>query len=82
MAAGAGERVFHDCGSVGNPSHTGIDELLREYPPELVARMIAYHYESAGSAEQLAERGADVATPGQVFNLTNYWAPLTIVIVS
>ena len=34
--ADAGELVAHDCALHGNPSHSGIDDLEREYPRELL----------------------------------------------
>lgn len=41
--ADEGELVAHDCGLPGNPSHTGIDDLEREYPADLRARCLLYH---------------------------------------
>ena len=67
--ASAGELVAHDCGLVGNPSHTGLDDLEREYPAELRGRMLLYHYGSAAHGEQLAARGYRIATPGAAFAL-------------
>lgn len=68
-AAGEGELVAHDCGLVGNPSHTGIDDLEREYPPELLARCVLYHYASEADGEALRARGHRVARPGEAFAL-------------
>jgi len=45
--AQTGELIAHDCGLTGNPSHSGIDDLEREYPREWLARCIFYHYASA-----------------------------------
>lgn len=57
-AIGTGdEPIAHDCGLVGNPSHSGIDDLEREYPPELLARLHLYHYGSIADAKTLASRG-------------------------
>ena len=39
--AAAGEVVAHDCSLHGNPSHSGIDDLEREYPAALLSRCIA-----------------------------------------
>jgi len=44
--ADQGELIAHDCGLHGNPSHSGIDDLEREYAPELLARCVLYHYAS------------------------------------
>ena len=63
--ADAGELIAHDCGLHGNPSHSGIDDLEREYPPELLARCVLYHYASAEDGEALRARGHRVATPGE-----------------
>lgn len=70
MAIGRGdEPVAHDCGLHGNPSHSGIDDLEREYPKALLARLLLYHYGSADEADALAARGYRVARPGDVIAL-------------
>ena len=63
--ADAGELVAHDCGLHGNPSHTGVDDLEREYPAALRQRMLLYHYASTSDGQALAARGYAVARPGQ-----------------
>ncbi|EQD50919.1 Beta-lactamase-like domain protein [mine drainage metagenome] len=63
--AAQGERVFHDCGLVGNPSHTGLDDLAREYPAKLRARFTLYHQASAEEAAALRAAGYVVLNPGQ-----------------
>ena len=63
--ADAGELVAHDCGLHGNPSHTGVDDLEREYPAALRQRMLLYHYASSSDGQALAARGYAVARPGQ-----------------
>lgn len=70
-----GELVAHDCGLVGNPSHTGADDLEREYPPDLRARLVLYHYGSAADGAALAVRGFRVAEPGQCIELSPPTAP-------
>lgn len=67
--AAAGELVAHDCALHGNPSHSGIDDLVREYPPELLARCLLYHYGSVAEGATLAAAGHRVAQPGQVVPL-------------
>ena len=57
--------LAHDCGLHGNPSHTGVDDLEREYPPDLMQRMILYHYASEADGQRLRERGHRVARPGE-----------------
>jgi ribonuclease BN (tRNA processing enzyme) len=63
--AGAGELVAHDCALVGNPSHSGIDDLEREYPHELLSRCVLYHYATAADGEALRARGHRVAAQGE-----------------
>jgi ribonuclease BN (tRNA processing enzyme) len=67
--AAHGEVVAHDCALVGNPSHSGIDDLEREYPQELLRRLRLYHYGSAGDGETLAARGYAIVKPGDVVAL-------------
>jgi ribonuclease BN (tRNA processing enzyme) len=55
--------VAHDCALVGNPSHTGVDDLEREYPEALRERLLLYHYGSETDALALRERGFKVAVP-------------------
>lgn len=63
--AGSKELVAHDCVVHGNPSHSGIDDLEREYPAELRERLILYHYGSAAEANDLRARGYRVADRGE-----------------
>ena len=67
--ADAGEQVAHDCGLHGNPSHSGIEDLEREYSAELLARCLLYHYASQGDGELLKARGHRVAFKGEVVAL-------------
>lgn len=69
QVAADGELVAHDCGLVGNPSHTGLDDVEREYPDDLRARLLLYHYGSAADGEALAARGYRVARPGAAYAL-------------
>ena len=63
-----GEVVAHDCALHGNPSHSGIEDLEREYPSPLLARCLLYHY-GRGDAEALAARGYRVARQGDCIAL-------------
>lgn len=67
--ADAGELVAHDCALDGNPSHSGITDLEREYPPALLARCVLYHYASHADGDALHARGHRVALAGQVLAL-------------
>ena len=69
------ELIAHDCGLHGNPSHTGVDDLEREYSADLQARMMLYHYASAADGQALAARGHRVAQPGQCVPLASPTAP-------
>jgi hypothetical protein len=65
VVADAGECIAHDCALLGNPSHSGLDDLEREYPAELLARCVLYHYASAADGEAMRRRGHRVANPGE-----------------
>ena len=67
--ADAGEMVAHDCALVGNPSHSGVDDLEREYSSDLLARCVLYHYGSAADGESLRARLHRVAAPADVIVL-------------
>jgi ribonuclease BN (tRNA processing enzyme) len=67
--ADAGELIAHDCALHGNPSHSGIEDLEREYPSALLERCLLYHYGNREEGEILAARGYRVAHPGQVVAL-------------
>lgn len=69
--ADAGELVAHDCGLVANPSHSGIEELEREYPQALLSRCLFYHYGSRAEGAAMQERGHRVAKPGQRYRLAS-----------
>lgn len=65
----AGETLFHDCGTLSNPSHTGLDDLEREYREDIRERLVLYHYADANAAAVLEAGGYQVAAPGSVFPL-------------
>lgn len=67
--AGSKELVAHDCVVQGNPSHTGIEDIEREYPQELRDRLILYHYASSAEADELRKRGYRVADRGEAIVL-------------
>ena len=56
--------IAHDCTLHGNASHTGVEDLEREYPDALRARMLLYHYGSADEGRALSARGYRIAEPG------------------
>jgi ribonuclease BN (tRNA processing enzyme) len=59
--AGGSALIAHDCSLVGNPSHTGIDDIAREYADNLQAQCVLYHYGSAADGAALAARGFRIA---------------------
>jgi len=63
--AGGSELIAHDCGLVGNPSHTGIDDIEREYPEAIRQRLRLYHYGSEADGAALNARGYAIARPGE-----------------
>ena len=65
----ASDVIFHDCGVTPNPSHTGLDDLSREYRDDIRARLILYHYADTEAAETLKKAGYEVAQPGDRFPL-------------
>lgn len=67
--------VAHDCGLVANPSHTGVEDIEREYPAALRTRLLLYHYASAADGEALRQRGFKVAVPAGRYPLH---APLPV----
>lgn len=67
--ARADEPVFHDCGLYGSAAHAGLDDLQREYPPPLLRRIVAYHYESEEAGARIAAAGLALARPGAVYPL-------------
>ena len=67
--AANGELVAHDCALHGNPSHTGIDDIEREYAMELRQRLMLYHFASEDDARAMERRGLRVARRGDVVAL-------------
>lgn len=61
------EIIFHDCGRIANPSHTGINDLFAEYPAALIERIHCYHYTSSNEEQAYRERGLKLVKAGQSF---------------
>lgn len=61
--------LLHDCGLEGNPSHTGLDDLLHEYPDALRRQLLLYHYGGQAEGDALQAAGFRVARPGEVLDL-------------
>lgn len=69
--------IAHDCSLTGNPSHTGIDDIEREYPEDLRSQLMLYHYGSATDGAALAARGYRIATAGERIAVAAPSAPRT-----
>lgn len=69
--AESSELIAHDCSLVGNPSHTGIEDIEREYPDTLRSKLLLYHYGSEADGATLAARGYRVAKAGESIKLTD-----------
>ena len=67
--ADADELIAHDCALEGNPSHSGIEDLEREYSGALLDRCMLYHYASAADGAALRARGYRVGIQGEVIPL-------------
>lgn len=59
--------IFHDCSVIGNPSHSGIDDLLREYDATLRERVYCYHYNSRSDVDAFKRKQLKVVEAGQEF---------------
>lgn len=66
---GNGELIAHDCALQGNPSHTGLADIQREYSPELQRQLCLYHYASLEDAKAMRAQGFVVAEQLQGFEL-------------
>lgn len=67
--ASRGERIFHDCSAVANPSHTAIEDIAREYKDEQWRRMVFYHYDCDATARLIEKHGYRAARRGERFGL-------------
>jgi len=63
------EKIFHDCGAVPNPSHTGLSDLKKEYRESLLPQLVLYHYANEKVAQEMEGAGFCVARPGDRFTL-------------
>ncbi|WP_207232131.1 MBL fold metallo-hydrolase [Corallincola spongiicola] len=64
LAAG-GEPILHDVGLVANPSHTGIEDIKRDYDARLWSRLYLYHYYAEKDAALMEAEGFNVLRPRQ-----------------
>jgi ribonuclease BN (tRNA processing enzyme) len=66
------ELIAHDCTVTGNPSHTGLADIEREYPAALRERLVLYHYATVEDAELMRKRGFRVASAGEEHALAEW----------
>ncbi len=64
------ESVFHDCTLAGNPSHSGVADLLREYPQALRDRLYLYHQHNHQEVAAIRAQGFRVVMPGDLVALS------------
>lgn len=69
---GKQEVIFHDCCLNGNPSHTGLDDILSTYSESVRERMWLYHYHCASDVKEFGLHGLNAVTPYQQVDLTNH----------
>jgi ribonuclease BN (tRNA processing enzyme) len=67
---GNAELIAHDCALQGNPSHTGLADIQREYSAELQRQLCLYHYASSEDAKAMRAQGFVVAEQLQRFELS------------
>jgi ribonuclease BN (tRNA processing enzyme) len=73
--AGHTELIAHDCALQGNPSHTGLADIQREYSATLQKQLCLYHYASTQDARIMRDQGFVVAEQLQCFDLSE---PLSV----
>ncbi|ESP92438.1 MBL fold metallo-hydrolase [Pseudoalteromonas luteoviolacea] len=66
-----GEVILHDCAVKGNPSHSGIEDLIREYSHSQRNRLWAYHYHSEQDRNAFVQAGLKYARAMQPIQLAN-----------
>lgn len=68
--AARGEVIFHDASITSNPSHSGIEDLERDYKHHnLLDRLVLYHFNSDEQRREASNAGWHTATPGSSFVL-------------
>lgn len=68
--ASRGEIIFHDATLNSNPSHSGVDDIEREYSfHNLLDRIVLYHFANEGERLRVQKRGWNTAYPGARYTL-------------
>jgi len=66
--AGRGEVIFHDATMTPNPSHSGVEDLQREYAyHEILDRLVLYHFNSEVERKRAESQGWQTACPGSLY---------------
>ena len=67
---GRGELIFHDATMTSNPSHSGVDDISREYAyHNLLNRIVLYHFSNDGERKHAEKHGWKTAQPGSQYTL-------------
>ncbi|GGA79439.1 hypothetical protein GCM10011369_21740 [Neiella marina] len=61
--------IFHDCRLQANPSHTGLVDLATSYQPQVLRRLVLYHYLNQSEYQALSAAGYKVAQVGSSYAL-------------
>lgn len=61
--------IFHDCSLIGNPSHSGADDLLQAYSSSVLEKLFVYHYNKPEDVTSFKEKGLKCVSKGQRFKL-------------
>ncbi|WP_138437851.1 MBL fold metallo-hydrolase [Marinobacter shengliensis] len=65
---GRGELIFHDACTTPNPSHSGLEDLEREYAHHgVLNRFVLYHFTNDGERQAAEDLGWTTAYPGARF---------------
>jgi len=62
--------IFHDCSVVGNPSHSGLDDLQKEYSQSVQDRIHVYHYNNEAQRQQFLDAGFHCVRAGDTFSFS------------
>lgn len=62
-----GEQIFHDCCLDGNPSHSGLNDIVNVYAQSTLDKIVAYHYHGAKDRLVFTQYGVRAAEPFEQF---------------
>lgn len=60
--------IFHDCSILGNPSHSGIEDLRTNYSKKVLEKIFVYHYNTIQQKQMFIDAGLNCVEPGQQFS--------------